>query len=65
MPTFFNALAAMSGGRMVPLPGGVLIRDGEGRLLGAVGVSGDISDRDVVCAVYGVRTAGLVPDVGG
>ena len=64
MPTFFNSLAAMSGGKMVPLPGGVLIRDEQGRLLGAVGVSGDTSDRDEVCAVHGVKTAGLVPDIG-
>lgn len=64
MPVFFNALATMSQGKMVPLPGGVLIRDGQGRLLGAVGISGDTSDRDETCAVHGVQTAGLVPDIG-
>jgi uncharacterized protein GlcG (DUF336 family) len=64
MPVFFNALAVMSQGKMVPLPGGVLIRDGQNRLLGAVGISGDTSDRDETCGVHGVRTAGLVPDIG-
>ncbi len=64
MPVFFNALAAMSGGKMVPLPGGVLIRDDQGVLMGAVGVSGDTSDRDEECAVHGVISAGLKPDIG-
>ncbi|RJX34554.1 MAG: heme-binding protein [Desulfarculus sp.] len=64
MPVFFGALAAMSGGKVVPLPGGVLIRDGQGRLLGAVGVSGDTSDRDEECALHGVRAAALSPDIG-
>jgi uncharacterized protein GlcG (DUF336 family) len=64
MPAFFNALSDMSGGRMVPVPGGVLIRDAAGALLGAVGVTGDTSDNDEVCAVAAVRAAGLVADTG-
>ena len=64
MPVFFGALAAMSNGKMVPLPGGVLIRDEKGVLVGAVGVSGDTSDRDEECAVHGVEAAGLKPDIG-
>jgi len=64
MPVFFGALAAMSDGKMVPLPGGVLIHDENGVLVGAVGVSGDTSDRDEKCAVYGVETAGLTADIG-
>ncbi|MGB7912572.1 MAG: heme-binding protein [Desulfobaccales bacterium] len=64
MPVFFGSLAAMSQGRMVPLPGGVLIREAQGDLLGAVGVSGDTSDRDEECAVHGVRAAGLTADIG-
>jgi uncharacterized protein GlcG (DUF336 family) len=64
MPAFFNALSDMSGGRMVPVPGGVLIRDAAGVLLGAVGVTGDTSDNDEVCAVAAVRAAGLVADTG-
>lgn len=64
MPQFVAALMAASGGQVVPVPGGVLIRDGEGELLGAVGVSGDTPDRDEDCAVHGIRAAGLTPDPG-
>lgn len=64
MPAFFTALNAMSGGRMVPLPGGVLIRNREGRVIGSVGISGDTSDNDEICAVHGVEAAGLTADTG-
>ena len=64
MPAFFNALSDLAGGRMLPVPGGVLVRDGGGALIGAVGVSGDTSDNDEVCAVAAVRAAGLVADTG-
>ncbi|ADH87565.1 protein of unknown function DUF336 [Ancylobacter novellus DSM 506] len=63
MGTFFNALAAVTDGRMVPVPGGVLIRDGANRIIGAVGISGDTSDVDEACAVAGVEAAGLVADI--
>jgi uncharacterized protein GlcG (DUF336 family) len=62
MPAFFTAIAAASEGRIIPVPGGVLVRDAEGRLLGAVGISGDTSDVDEVCAVAGIEAAGLKPD---
>lgn len=65
LPQFFNALSAMSGGRMVPVPGGVLIRDTDGQIAGAVGVSGDTSVNDEVCAVAGIQAAHLVADTGG
>ena len=64
-PVFFTALAAASGGRLVPNPGGVLIKDSSGDILGAVGISGDTSDKDEVCAIVGVETAGLKADPGG
>jgi uncharacterized protein GlcG (DUF336 family) len=64
VPTFFNALSDLSGGRMVPVPGGVLIRSAAGEILGAVGISGDTSENDEICAVHGIRAAGLVPDTG-
>ena len=64
MPVFFAALNAMSGGRMVPLPGGVLIRNRDGQVIGSVGISGDTSDNDDICAVYGVESAGLTADTG-
>lgn len=64
MPTFVAALSAASGGRVIPVPGGVLIQDREGATLGAVGVSGDTSERDETCAVHGIQEAGLVPQPG-
>ena len=63
-PAFFGALSDMSGGRMVPVPGGVLIRSDSADILGAVGVTGDTSENDEVCAVHGIRSAGLTPDTG-
>ncbi|MBI1779551.1 MAG: heme-binding protein [Proteobacteria bacterium] len=63
-PQFFAALQAMSGGRVVPAAGGVLVRNGSGRLLGAVGVTGDTSDKDEECAVAGIRAAGLTAETG-
>ena len=64
MPMFFTALNAMSGGRMVPLAGGVLIKNREGQVIGSVGISGDTSDNDEICAVHGIEAAGLTPDTG-
>jgi uncharacterized protein GlcG (DUF336 family) len=64
MPTFFNALSDLSGGRMVPVAGGVLIRSASGEILGSVGISGDTSDNDEICAVHGIKAAGLTPDTG-
>jgi len=61
-PSFQASLAAASGGRFVPVPGGVLVRDADGFAIGAVGVSGDTSDKDEVCAIAGIRAAGLLPD---
>lgn len=64
MPIFFTALNAMSGGRMVPLAGGVLIKNRDGQVIGSIGISGDTSDNDEICAVHGVEAAGLTPDTG-
>jgi uncharacterized protein GlcG (DUF336 family) len=61
-PTFQGALAAVSDGRFVPVPGGVLIRDVDNAVIGAVGVSGDTSDKDEFCAIAGIKSAGLVSD---
>ena len=65
---FLQALMAASGGRVVPAPGGVLIRDGAGDIpgdiIGAVGISGDTSDKDEACAVAGIAAAGLKADTG-
>jgi uncharacterized protein GlcG (DUF336 family) len=64
MPAFFNALSDMSGGRMVPVPGGVLIRSAAGEVLGSVGISGDTSENDEICAVSGIEAAGFKADTG-
>ena len=61
---FFAALNAMSEGRVVPAAGGVLIRDGGGSIIGAVGISGDVSDKDEACALAGIVAAGLTGDPG-
>jgi uncharacterized protein GlcG (DUF336 family) len=57
-PMFFTTLAAASGGRVVTNPGGVLIRDAAGNVIGAVGISGDTSDNDELCGIAGIEAAG-------
>lgn len=64
MPGFMNALSDLVEGRAVPVPGGVLVRDTDGFILGAVGVTGDTSANDEICAVEGIRSAGFQPDTG-
>jgi len=61
-PSFQNALSVVSGGKFVPVPGGALIRDTAGAVMGGVGVSGDTSDKDEVCAIAGIKSAGLIAD---
>ena len=63
-PMFYTALNAMSDGRVVPLPGGVLVRNQDGRIVGSVGITGDTGANDELCAVHGIEAAGLVPDTG-
>jgi uncharacterized protein GlcG (DUF336 family) len=63
-PAFTASLTEMAGGFYVPAPGGVLIRDKSGALIGAVGISGDTSDQDEACAIAGIEAAGLVADAG-
>ncbi|HEY5364254.1 MAG TPA: heme-binding protein [Aestuariivirga sp.] len=58
-----GAVAAIDGG-LVPVPGGVLIKDKDGHVLGAVGVSGDTSDNDELAALAGIAAAGFVGDAG-
>ena len=49
---------------ILPVPGGVLIRNSHGMLIGAIGISGDTSDNDELCAVAGIEAVGLTPDTG-
>jgi uncharacterized protein GlcG (DUF336 family) len=61
---FIQAINGLAEGNFVPVPGGVLIHDEAGALLGAVGISGDTSDNDEAAAVYGIAAADLVSDTG-
>jgi uncharacterized protein GlcG (DUF336 family) len=58
-PDFMNALIDVADGKIMPVPGGVLIRDADNKLLGAVGISGDISDQDERCAIAGIEAVGF------
>lgn len=64
VPNFMMAAAMASGGRVVPAPGGVLIKDGDGAVIGAVGISGDTGENDEKCALAGIQAAGFVGDPG-
>lgn len=61
-PAFMSALAAAADGRFIPVPGGVLILDATGTAIGAVGISGDASDKDEYCAIAAIREAGLASE---
>jgi len=63
-PIFIGALTTIAQGRLVPVPGGVLIKAADGAVLGAVGISGDTSENDEACAVAGIKAAGLKADTG-
>lgn len=64
MPTFHIQLAMASEGRVIAPLGGVLIRSREGKIIGAVGTTGDKEEVDNACSVEGIKAAGLVPDDG-
>ena len=63
-PFFIAAAGAALGGALVPVPGGVLIRDDQSRLLGGIGVSGDSSDNDERVALAGIDAVHLVAETG-
>ena len=56
---FMAAVNGVYGGQVVPVPGGILLRDRKGAVIGAVGVTGDTSDNDVVAGMAGIEAAGL------
>lgn len=60
---FIAAATSAIGGALVPVPGGVLVHDGEGTIIGVVGISGDTSDNDEAAAIAGIEAAGLSPVV--
>ncbi len=63
-PYFIQSMNSLAGGALVPVPGGVLIRD-DGKIVGAVGVTGDSSDNDEACAIAAIEAMGLSADPGG
>ena len=61
-PYFMAALSGVYEGRILPVPGGVLVREAAGAVVGAVGVTGDTSDNDAMAAEAGIRAAGFEPE---
>ncbi|WP_291729996.1 heme-binding protein [Leisingera sp. F5] len=60
---FMAAVNGVYGGQVVPVPGGVLVKDSEGAVIGAVGVTGDTSDNDAIAAMAGIEAAGLQGEI--
>lgn len=58
-PAFIGSLSTLAGGNVLPAAGGVRVLDADGAVVGAVGITGDTSDRDEACAVAGITAAGL------
>lgn len=63
-PTLLSAITMLSGGKLVPGPGGLLVRSRTGSIIGAVGISGDSGDNDEACAFAAISSAGLEADPG-
>jgi uncharacterized protein GlcG (DUF336 family) len=63
-PSFVSAVNALAGGRLIPVPGGVLIRSSSKAIIGAVGITGAVSEQDEACAVAGIESVGLIADTG-
>ncbi|ABV92970.1 protein of unknown function DUF336 [Dinoroseobacter shibae DFL 12 = DSM 16493] len=59
---FMGAMNGAFGGKVVPVPGGVLVKNRKGEVIGAVGVTGDTSENDAEAAVAGIEAAGLFAD---
>jgi uncharacterized protein GlcG (DUF336 family) len=62
-PDFMNALINIAEGKIMPAPGGVLIRDSDNNLIGAVGISGDSSEQDERCAIAGIEGVGFFASI--
>ena len=63
-PAFVNSLVSLADGNLVPVPGGVLIRDDNNSVIGAVGVSGHLPGDDEACAIHGITACDLRADPG-
>lgn len=60
---FMAAVNGVFGGQVVPVPGGILLRDKKGAVIGAVGVTGDTSDNDAAAGLAGIEAAGLTGEI--
>ncbi|QBX99816.1 heme-binding protein [Rhodophyticola sp. CCM32] len=56
---FMAAVNGAYGGKVIPVPGGVLVKGSAGAVIGAVGVTGDTSENDAEAALAGIAAAGL------
>ncbi len=63
-PHFLAGLNGVAEGKILPVPGGVVVRNSNGEIIGAVGISGDTSDQDEACAIAGIEAAGFAADPG-
>ena len=61
---FVNSVCNLMNGDFIPVPGGIIIKDKEDNIIGAVGISGDLSDNDEIAGVAGINAAGFVADTG-
>ncbi|MBL6782362.1 MAG: heme-binding protein [Alphaproteobacteria bacterium] len=61
---FVDAVNGLGNGNIIPVPGGVLVKDKNGNIIGAVGISGDTSDNDESAAIAGISAAELTADAG-
>ena len=64
LPMFMNSLIGLADQKIVPVPGGVLVRDASGDVIAAVGITGDTSDNDEACAIAGIEAVNFVADAG-
>ena len=61
---FVNSVCNLMNGDFIPVPGGIIIKDKEDNIIGAVGISGDLSDNDEIAGVAGIKAAGFIADTG-
>jgi len=64
-PYFIEAVNTMAGGQVIPVPGGVIMRNSDGDIVGAIGITGDTSDNDEACAIFAIGNTPFVADTGG
>ena len=60
---FMAAVNGVYGGQVIPVPGGILVRDRKGAIVGAIGVTGDTSDNDATAGLFGIEAARLAGEI--